>query len=353
MPCLRILHVVFSSRLAGSERYCIDLANRQAEMGHEVHVAGRHGSPVEGALDARVQFHGFLTPLFRRWRLRRLAMDLGIDVCHGHLSAACKALKPLAEWCATIATLHVGYKAHQHRHLDGVICVNQAQARRLKEYRGLARTVPNWVPRLEAGAANAGRLREQLGLRPETLVIGAVGRLHASKGMDVLIDAFRAAAPAQAALVILGEGPQRAELTRRAGGDARIHLPGFRADVRACLPSFDLFVSPSREESFGLAIVEAMTAGLPIISTAAEGPVEFLRDQPVTLVPPGSVDALAAAIAQAGAEFAKAKLPRVAYDLGFCAPAPRLASIEDFYMQAVRMKRHSGVKRVGGAVVAT
>jgi glycosyltransferase involved in cell wall biosynthesis len=352
MSSLRILHVVFSSRLAGSERYCVDLANRQAESGHEVHVAGMRGSPIESALDPRVKFHGFSTRFFRRFLLRRLVENLGVDVCHGHLSAACKALGRTSDLTATVATLHVGYKAHQHARLDAVICVNHAQSARLHEYRGLARTIPNWLPQVRTDSTACG-LRQELGVNQKAFVIGAVGRLHASKGMDVLISAFQAAAPADAALVILGEGPQRAELERLCGADRRIHLAGYRADVQDCLRSFDLFVSPSREESFGLAILEAMNTGLPVISTAAEGPAEFLRDQPVTLVQPGSVDELANAIALAGEKFAASALPRVAYDLSRFEPTDRLASIDELYTQVLKVKSRSRSKQESAAVVAT
>jgi glycosyltransferase involved in cell wall biosynthesis len=134
------------------------------------------------------------------------------------------------------------------------------------------------------------------------------------------------------------------------GGDERIHLPGYRTDVRACLQSFDLFVSPSREESFGLAILEAMSIGLPMISTAAEGPAEFLREQPVTLVEIGSVDALAGAIAQIGQGFAAATLPRVSYDLSSFAPADRLASISELYTQVLKVNRQSHQKQESRAV---
>ncbi len=351
MSCLRILHVIFSSRLAGSERYCVDLANRQAESGHDVHVAGMRCSPVRSELNPRVGFHGFATPFFRRFLLRRLVADLGVDVCHGHLSPACKALGRMSDVCATIATLHVGYKAHQHERLDALICVNRAQAARLRDYRGLARTIPNWLPQERTSSPGSG-LRDELGVRKDAFVIGAVGRLHKSKGMDLLISAFRAVAPANAALVILGEGPQRPELTRLRGGDRRIHLPGYRTDVRGCLWDFDLFVSPSREESFGLAILEAMSTGLPVISTAAEGPAEFLRDQPVTLVQPGSVDALARAIALQGGRFAAAALPRVAYDLSLFEPVDRLASISELYAQVLKVRSQSRLKQESGAVVA-
>lgn len=344
-----ILHVVFSSRIAGSERYCIDLANRQAAAGHEVHVAGVRSSPLSQALSAKVRFHGFHWFL-RGFFLRRLIDGLAPDICHGHLSAACKALGGVAGRHQTVATLHVGYKPHQHGRLDGVICVNRAQSARLSAYRGLARVIPNWLPEAPADFAAPG-LREELGLGDDVFLIGAVGRLHPSKGMDVLIKAFRASAPPSAALVILGEGPQRPELEKLCEGDPRVHLVGYRPAVHHWLQDLDLFVSPSREESFGLAILEAMSAGLPIIATAAEGPAEFLRGQPAVLVPPGSSDALAAALAAAWARFRPDGLPRIGYDLSLFDPAARLANITDFYEHVMDAKQLSHA-RLGRRVAA-
>lgn len=351
MTRLRILHAVFSSRLAGSERYCVDLANRQAAAGHEVHVAGMKRSPVAAALDARVAFHGFSTPLFRRFLLRRLITRYSFDLCHGHLSAACKALGGVPDLSATAATLHVGYKPHQHERLDALICVNHAQNARLTDYRGVVRTIPNWIPQNES--SSGVNLREELAIDPHALVVGSVGRLHASKGMDVLITAFRAAAPANSALVILGEGPQRAELEELRGGDSRIHLPGYRADARACLANFDLFVSPSREESFGLAILEAMSEGLPVIATAAEGPAEFLRNQPVQLIRPDSVNALSTALASAAAMFAGGELARVDYDLSKFDPAERVASITELYEYVLRKRSRVPVLGQASSVAVT
>jgi glycosyltransferase involved in cell wall biosynthesis len=349
---LRILHVIFSSQLAGSERYCADLANLQSEAGHEVHVAGARGSLLERALAPGIRYHAFATPFFRRFRLKRLVGTLDPDVCHGHLSPACKALAGLPDSRATVATLHVGYKAHQHARLGALICVNQAQGRRLGDYQGLVRVIPNWIPKSRGGLPTRA-LRQELGLSEKTFVVGAVGRLHPSKGMDVLIDAFQSMAPPEAALVILGEGPQRRDLERRVGTDPRIHLLGYRSDVHACFGSFDLFISPSREESFGLAILEAMSSGVPVIATAAEGPAEFLREFPVKLVAPGSVEELAAALAAAGEKFRAGALPRVAYDLGgFEAPA-RLSSIQDLYAQLIKSKPPVGWERATGRVVAS
>lgn len=350
---MRILHVLFSSRIAGSERYCIDLANRQAAAGHDVHVAGMRGSPLQGALSNRVRYHPF-SWLLRGWALRRLVTKLSPDICHGHLSPACKALRGVSSQHPTVATLHVGYKAHQHSGLSGLICVNRKQAGQLRGYQGLSRTIPNWLPKIPVSSGGIG-IRQELGLADDVFLVGAVGRLHRSKGMDVLVSAFRASAPAKAALVILGDGPQLPELERLRAGDPRIHFLGYRSVTQDALRDLNLFVSPSREESFGLAIVEAMSAGVPIVATAADGPGEFLLDQPVTLVSPGSVDELTAALGFAQRDHAAGRLQPINYDLSLFDAAARIGNIGDFYHQVIEASaQHAPVRHpVSDVAVAT
>jgi len=312
---LTIVHVVFSSRIAGGERHCIDLAQAQARAGHTVHVVGSAGSAIAGAVGPDVRFHGLHLPLLRGLRLRARVRRLRADVCHGHLGPACKAVAAVVG-AARIGTLHVGYKAHQHAALDGLICVNSTQKRQIKDYRGLSRVIYNWAPSKRLGTG--GDLRAELGLGPERLLVGSVGRLHKSKGMDLLVSAFKTFAPADADLVILGEGEDMPLLQRLAAGDPRIRLLGFREDVDAALRSLDLFVSPSREEAFPLAILEAMRAGLPVVSSATQGPQEMLARQPGRLVPVGDVAALGRAIADSLAEMRarpRAEREKVVYDL--------------------------------------
>src|SRR5689334_308383 len=209
---LTLVHVVFSSRIAGGERHCIDLANAQATLGHRVHVIGSAGSAVAGALAPGVSFHGLKLPLLRGWRVAALARRLGADICHGHLGPACKAVAH-ARSAARIGTLHVGYKAHHHARLDGLVCVNRAQHEGLPQGEALASVIYNWAPERDAAAAARHTdLRAELGLAPQQLLVGSVGRLHRSKGMDLLIAGFKAHAPADAVLAILGEGPDEAAL---------------------------------------------------------------------------------------------------------------------------------------------
>jgi glycosyltransferase involved in cell wall biosynthesis len=154
--------------------------------------------------------------------------------------------------------------------------------------------------------------------------------------MDLLIQAFRAHAPQHAVLAILGEGKERKTLERLAGGDARIRLLGFRSDVDAALRSVDLFVSASREEAFPLAILEAMRAGLPVIASATQGPLEMLGGQPATLVPIGDVAALGTALRTVLAE--RCTQPRalrqpVAYDLQQYERSQAVQRVLNFYDQ--------------------
>jgi glycosyltransferase involved in cell wall biosynthesis len=350
MPPLRILHAVFSSQTAGSERYCIDLANGQAEHGHEVHVAGHLGSAMARELSDEVIFHGGGAPLWRAGPLQRLALSLGRrrflrrtvaqlapDVCHGHLSSACRTLGVLPTRARSVATLHVGYKPREHARLAGLICVNSTQANSLDGFAGRVRVIPNWLPRRSSPLSSVD-LRAELGISRDNFVIGSIGRLHQNKGLDVLVRAFRSVAPAHATLVIAGEGPMRAELEALAGGDPRIHLLGYRDDTASCLAALDLYVAPSREESFGLAILEAMAAGLPVIATDVEGPGEYLRPLPATLIAPDSVEALERALAIACVADAKDRSP-VRYDLSRFNREQRISEVTSFYAELPALRQ--------------
>ncbi|HXG62895.1 MAG TPA: GT4 family glycosyltransferase PelF, partial [Planctomycetota bacterium] len=132
-------------------------------------------------------------------------------------------------------------------------------------------------------------------------VVGAVGRFSPEKGQGVLLEAFaraRAALPA-ARLVLVGYGEAEGELREaaaRAGLGETVVFAGER-DSAEVLSSFDVFVQPSLYESQGLAILEAMAAGCPVIATDVGGVRDVVRDgETGVLVPAGDPAALAAAI---------------------------------------------------------
>jgi glycosyltransferase involved in cell wall biosynthesis len=138
---------------------------------------------------------------------------------------------------------------------------------------------------------------------PETArVLLAVCRLEPQKGLDVAVRALpviRSRHP-DAVLVVLGEGPQRAELERLAD---ELHVPvalvGRVSDVNAWLRRADLLVHPARWEGFGLALLEAMLASLPVVATQVSSIPEIVVDgETGLLVPVDDPPALAQAVSR-------------------------------------------------------
>ena len=138
-------------------------------------------------------------------------------------------------------------------------------------------------------------------------VIGTVGHLAPIKGHDVFVRAAALVAKRrpEARFIVIGEDKSPQMENRRslesliAELDLKgtVELPGWRDDMPAALAPLTLFVSAARSEPFGLAIVEAMAAGLPIVATASEGAMEILEDRKTArLVRVDDPDALAGAI---------------------------------------------------------
>lgn len=341
---LHIVHVVFSPHIAGGEQHCLDLAAAQAEAGHQVHIVGSARSAMREAAASSIQYHPLSLPLLRGQRLRSLMGRLGAQVCHAHLGAACRALAPCRD-LPRVATLHAGYKPQIHGRLDGLICVNRDQWESLGTFGGVSRVIHNWAPQRPVRLPNHD-LRQELGLAPGQVLVGAVGQLHPRKGLDVLVEAFTRYAPRNGVLALLGDGPQLPELKRLAGSDERIRFLGFRHDVDAALQSLDLFVSPSREAACPLSVLEAMRAELPIICTATSGLKEMLVGEAAAIVPVGNPMALGVAIRNHICHLGERRQvlrQRVRYDLSRYSRAGSVARVEVLYRELIA--RHAQLRR--------
>lgn len=131
-----------------------------------------------------------------------------------------------------------------------------------------------FVPRAEA--------REALGIPSEAFCFGTVGRLVAKKDYEVLVDGFGLTQSEDSVLVMIGSGPREEELRRRAEEinlSSRVIFAGRIDRAWRYLNAFDVFVMTSGDkEAFGIVLLEAMLAGLPIITSDAEGPVEVVGE---------------------------------------------------------------------------
>jgi glycosyltransferase involved in cell wall biosynthesis len=151
-------------------------------------------------------------------------------------------------------------------------------------------------PRTRAG------VREELAIHPTQPLLLSCGELTHVKGHEFLLRALRQVLERcpDAVVAIAGHGPLRADLEALAnslGVSARVRFLGFRTDVPALLNAADIFVMPSLSEGLPLALLEAMSVGVPVVATAVGGVPELIRDGATGwLVPERDVDALARAL---------------------------------------------------------
>jgi glycosyltransferase involved in cell wall biosynthesis len=221
----------------------------------------------------------------------RLAGRPFATIVHSNLQAAMTDwmppyLHPLARWI--------------HRHADATVCVSPRLVSKLLEagvQQSRIRVIPNGidVERVRALADRPSKLTA-----PGEVTVLASGRLSPEKGFDVLIRAHAQLRQVGVAhrLVILGEGPERAQLlllARSLEVDDTVELPGFLDNPFPEIAAADLFCLPSRYEGFPLALLEALALEVPVVASACGS--ELLSDGEYgDLVSIGSIDELAAAI---------------------------------------------------------
>ncbi len=271
---MHIVHLVLTSKFAGSERYALELGAAQA-ADHRVtlilrkEAAGKSARNILSHVDPSIEII-LVNNFFRRFQARAVLKRLKPDIAHAHLSEACKAIEPIGHVCKRVATLHICYKKRQHRHLDGLIAIAPWQLPSIHPaLRPHSVHINNWTLEKKYGQNARMRLRGSLGIAEDDFVFGSIGRIEKSKGMDVLIDAHQKLADPGTKLVILGDGSNRRNWQKRLSSGQ--FMPGFSTEPENWMLAFDCFVSASRSEPFGLAILEAMQAGCPVIATKSHG----------------------------------------------------------------------------------
>jgi glycosyltransferase involved in cell wall biosynthesis len=168
----------------------------------------------------------------------------------------------------------------------------------------------NWPPVDRASARTA------LGLRAEDFVVVFAGRIHAEKGIDVLLEAVRQVAPSMPRLNVRILGPLSGSFDSRdesvtdyaralmsSSQGLPVRFMGFisnrEPEYRSHLAAADVFVLPSRREPQGMVVLEAMAMGTPVIGSATGGIADMISPEVGYLFAPGDAGALAARIREA------------------------------------------------------
>lgn len=303
---MRIAQIMLARGFGGGERLFVDLCRSLAARGHAVLAIGRSESEAldllaDGPLERlRVRCRGPWDPLCRRAIARALAR-FEPDIVQTHLARA-SALGGGAARAAripTIANLHNRIDLKYYPAIDLLVPTTADQERYLRAA-GVPPARIERIPNFSAVAPVAA-VRKPRGAGG---VVKALGRFVHGKGFDVLLAAAAAAAARGASFTVEigGDGRERAALqalSERLGIAGRVAFPGWIDDVAAFLADADLFVLPSRDEAFGIVVLEAMARGVPIVATRVSGPLEVLDDESAVLVEPDDPDALAAAVRSA------------------------------------------------------
>lgn len=166
--------------------------------------------------------------------------------------------------------------------------------------------VPTGIPLERYGGPPQEDMRARWGIPPDAVLFLYVGRLAAEKDPDLLLEAFALAARHEetACLLLVGDGPLRESLTEKAaayGLAGRVRFTG--GQPPEFMPDFykaaDVFAFPSRSETQGLVLVEAMAAGLPVAAVNAAVTADVVGDSPAGILTDPTPEALAQAMLMA------------------------------------------------------
>ncbi len=163
-------------------------------------------------------------------------------------------------------------------------------------------TIHNGIELLQKPTIDKVTKKTELGLLPQTRVVGTVGRLMPVKGIHHFLEAAKLILETRTDVrfLIVGEGPLEQELkdvARRLAIHNRVLFMGFRANAVEIMSAMDVFVLTSLHEGIPLSLLEAMWLGLPVVATRVGGMPEVIEDgRSGILVTPGNEAAIAGAI---------------------------------------------------------
>jgi len=293
---ISVAHLDTGSAFRGGQEALLNLARALAGRGVRQVIVSPQGSVLASRAEAAGIAH---IPSSNLKSLRRMLRDF--DIVHSHSGRA----QNLA-FCATVglpvrrvASRHVAFEPNHpaiHRlkyslTCHGIVAVSEAVRATLlrsgiaPEHIEVIPTGVEWPGTLPARDSHAG------------FAAGHLGAFTHEKGQDVAIEAagLLASRVPDLQMILAGDGP-----LRPTAAPANVALPGHVENRGEFFAGLDVFVMPSRSEAWGLAALEAMAHGLPVIASSTGGLKEMIDDG-VTgwLVPPGDAPALADAIERA------------------------------------------------------
>jgi N-acetyl-alpha-D-glucosaminyl L-malate synthase BshA len=328
--------IICYASVGGSGVVATELAMALADRGHTVHLVSadlpfrwRWGTP--GLSFERVDVPSY--PLFREPQylialtntLVRVSREHHLDILHAHYAVPHATAAYLAHQILvaddgrpaprTVTTLHgtditlvgsdasyadvVGFSIERSH---GITAVSESLKRDTEATLGIRdgiRVIPNFLDGSVWTRRPDPRLRTQLCARGTGAVLVHVSNFRPVKRISMVLDIFaKVHADVPGRLVMIGDGPDRPAAERQAhtmGLADRVEFVGEQQDLVPFLSTADVFLLPSSQESFGLAALEAMACGVPVVASRVGGLPEVIVDGTTGFVcDPSDASAMAA-----------------------------------------------------------
>jgi len=324
-----ILHMIETGGTGGAETVYVDLVRSlDPSRWSHVPVLPTHEWMYDRLVESGFQpvlvpeRHAFDVGYFAK--MINLIRTRGVDLIHAHLFGSAVRAALLSRICnvPAIATLHGNLDVHpgQRFHALKIAAVNSGLKQIVYVSQQLQRTLLASVPlRRDLGmvitngidadlysAAADDAFRREYGIGAGEFLVGTVATPgRPAKGLDILLDAvsiLKELSPGCRFMVVgdleYGRGLEVLRDRDSRGLADDVIFTGFRTDVHRALAAFDLYALTSRSEGFPLSLLQAMAAGLPIVSTRCGGPEQILdHGASGILVENGSATAIANAVA--------------------------------------------------------
>ncbi len=305
---MKITQLMLAKGFGGAERLFVDMCVAFSTAGLEVQAICQAGSESAEILKERDEIRLKTISVLGAWdffavkKIQSLLLEHNSELVQAHLARgallagrACRKLNlPL------VVTTHNYIDPKYYKYVTRLVPPTQDQYNYYLQQGVLAEKMSK-IDHFSPLEPVLPRPKEE----NTTIRLRALGRLVEKKGFDVLIDAFAELNKNDQQVYELrigGSGSQQETLQAqidRFGLGKKIKLVGWVDDVQEFLQDGDVFVLPSRDEPFGIVVIEAMAAGIAIVSTDCKGPMEVLDENTAWLCEKNNVSALSIAIKSA------------------------------------------------------
>ena len=291
---MKIAHIILTSQNGGAEKVFIDYIGVLKNIGHENFAIIKNDAPYFSKLENlqiktqkivnKFGYYDFLASKKIKDFIEENKIDIVIAHAGKSMVLAYKALKKITNKKVILVAVNHSYNIKRSLCADIIFSVNkEIFFKTIDKKRAPENSfIINNAIDLEGFEPN---FPENNFVEKSPIILGVIGRFHKAKGFDSAIDALKILQKNSSQKIILkiaGTGEELANLQKKVKDlslENNIEFLGWIADSKDFFSQIDIFILPSKIETFGLVILEAMKYGKPIIATNCDGPREILRHE--------------------------------------------------------------------------